>query len=67
MAEATIPQTAAADKKASRWAHIKEMFAEMDRLHAQMKRDREEIHRLSTHTRANIAEIEAALDRIAAA
>ena len=65
MAEATIPHTAA-DKKESRWALIKEMFAEMDRLHAQMKQDREEIKRLSVHTRANIDEIKVILDRIAA-
>ena len=65
MAEATIPQNAA-DKKAGRWQLIKEMFAEMDELHARMKRDREEINRLAVHTQANLVEIKAALDRIAA-
>jgi len=65
MAEATVSQTAATDK-VSKWARIKEMFAEMDRLHAQMKQDREEINRLKVETRANIAEIEATLKRISA-
>ena len=63
MAEAIVPQTTATEK-ASKWTLIKEMFAEMDRLIDQMKQDREEINRLSSHTRANIVEIEAALDRI---
>ncbi len=66
MAEAIVPQSVVTTK-VSRWALIKEMFNEMDRLQAQMKRDREEIARLSAHTRANIAEIGAALDRISAA
>ena len=65
MAEATIHQSAA-DTKASRWAPIKEMFAEMDRLQAQIKQDREEINRLAAHTQTNLLEIRAALDRIAA-
>ena len=65
MAEATIPQTGTG-RKAGRWALIKEMFAEMDRLHVQMKQDRVEINRLKVETRANLAEIKATLDRISA-
>ena len=38
----------------------------MDRLQAQTKQDREEIKRLAAHTQTNLAEIKAALDRIAA-
>ena len=65
MAEATIHQTTV-EKKVSRWTLIKEMFAEMDRLRAQMKQDRVEIKRLGDQTRANLAEIKIILDRIEA-
>ena len=64
MAETTMLQAAAGTT--SRWAFIKEMFAEMDQLHARMKQDREDIERLAAHTRTNLVEIKPALDRMAA-
>lgn len=65
MAETTITQTST-DPKKGRWALLKEMFAEMDRLHAQMKQDQEAIDRSQVVIKANLIEIETILNRLSA-
>ena len=65
MAEATVRPSVIPQKK-SRWALIKEMFAEIDRLNAQMKRDHEEIDVTRVQIQSNLAKLTTILNRIAA-
>lgn len=57
MAEATIHQTTAT-RKVSKWARIKEMFAEMDQILAEIKRDQEETDRMRVEIRANLDKLD---------
>ena len=56
----------ASDEKAGLRLSIREMFAEMDRLRAEMKQSRENSKRLDAEIDASLANIDAVLARLAA-
>ena len=64
MAEITIQQTSS-QEEADATNEIARMFSEMDKMFAEMKQMQLNIDRMHVSTQARLADIEAALDRMA--